>query len=146
MYLSSIHLQNFRGIKDLTVSFDSRLNVIIGPNGAHKTALIDAIRLFYSWGNQTRDFDISKEDFYKEVIDVAGNPVDQIADTIKLDYVFDDLSIKQQGVFYAYLYKDDLGIHARVTITYTESAKGRIVASYTTGNPDSGQKADPRTF
>ena len=56
MYLKSIHIQNFRGIKDLVVTFNDKLNVIIGPNGSHKTALIDAIRLFYSWGSPVRNY------------------------------------------------------------------------------------------
>lgn len=44
MYLSSIFIRNFRGIKELNVNFDKKLNVIIGANGHLKTALIDAIR------------------------------------------------------------------------------------------------------
>jgi len=45
MYLSKIYIKNFRGIKELTVEFNSKLNVIIGANGQLKTSLIDAIRL-----------------------------------------------------------------------------------------------------
>lgn len=41
MYLSSIFIRNFRGIKELNVNFDKKLNVIIGANGHLKTALID---------------------------------------------------------------------------------------------------------
>ena len=33
MYLSSIFIRNFRGIKELNVNFDKKLNVIIGANG-----------------------------------------------------------------------------------------------------------------
>lgn len=50
MYLSKIYIKNFRGIKELLVEFDKNLNVIIGANGQLKTSLIDAIRLFYAWG------------------------------------------------------------------------------------------------
>ena len=67
MYLSKIHIRNFRGIKQLTVGFDKKLNVIIGANGQLKTTLIDAIRIFYSWGEPNRDIEISKEDFHIEV-------------------------------------------------------------------------------
>ena len=48
MYLSKIYIKNFRGIKELLVEFDKKLNVIIGTNGQLKTSLMDAIRLFYS--------------------------------------------------------------------------------------------------
>ena len=67
MFLSKIHIRNFRGIKQLTVDFDKKLNVIIGANGQLKTTLIDAIRMFYSWGEPNRDIEISKEDFHVEV-------------------------------------------------------------------------------
>lgn len=55
MYLSKIYIKNFRGIKKLMVTFDKDLNVIIGANGQLKTSLIDAIRLFYCWGEPNRD-------------------------------------------------------------------------------------------
>ena len=45
MYLSSIHIENYKGIKILDTSFQKDINVIIGENGSCKTALIDAIRL-----------------------------------------------------------------------------------------------------
>ena len=63
MYLSKIYIKNFRGIKELLVEFDKKLNVIIGANGQLKTSLMDAIRLFYAWGEPNRDIEISKEDF-----------------------------------------------------------------------------------
>ena len=63
MYLSKIYIKNFRGIKELLVEFDKKLNVIIGANGQLKTSLMDAIRLFYVWGEPNRDIEITKEDF-----------------------------------------------------------------------------------
>ena len=67
MYLSKIYIKNFRGIKKLLVEFDKKLNVIIGANGQLKTSLMDAIRLFYAWGEPNRDIEITKEDFYVEI-------------------------------------------------------------------------------
>lgn len=66
MYLSKIYIKNFRGIKELSVKFDKKLNVIIGSNGQLKTSLMDAIRLFYSLGEPNRDIEITKEDFHIE--------------------------------------------------------------------------------
>lgn len=147
MYLKAIQIQNFRGIKDLNVTFNDKLNVIIGPNGSHKTALMDAIRLFYSWGNPVKDFEITKEDFYREIVhNEDGTFSEDVSGKIVFDYFFCDLSPKQQGAFYAYLFKDGTNILARVTVTYELNPKGRIVTSYTTGNPASGQRADAKTF
>ena len=75
MYLSKIYIKNFRGIKELLVEFDKNLNVIIGANGQLKTSLIDAIRLFYAWGEPNRDIEITKEDFYVEVTSNAALPL-----------------------------------------------------------------------
>lgn len=44
MYLSKLTIKNFRKIKELTINFQSGLNVIVGPNNIGKTAVIDALR------------------------------------------------------------------------------------------------------
>lgn len=147
MYLKSIHIQSFRGIKDLNVTFNEKLNVIIGPNGSHKTALIDAIRLFYSWGSYERNIEITEEDFYREMVDDGnGAKVLQISKKIAIEYVFDGLSAKQQGAFYSYLISDNGSMFAQVNIQYERNSKGRIISNYTTGKPESGQRSDPKTF
>ena len=43
MKLKSIHLQNYRAHKDLTVKFDSRFTVVAGVNGSGKTSLLNGI-------------------------------------------------------------------------------------------------------
>ncbi len=43
MQIKKIRLVNFRGMKDLTVEFDSGVNIIIGDNGAGKTSLLSGI-------------------------------------------------------------------------------------------------------
>ena len=147
MYLSKIYIKNFRGIKELTVDFDKKLNVIIGANGQLKTALVDAIRLFYSWGEPNRDIEITKEDFYIELTsDEDGRVVANQTTKIDLLYQFDDLSPEQEGAFYQYLVVKPEGTVARVHLTYEIKEKGRIYASYITGKEESGMRADWETF
>lgn len=55
MYLSSIHIENYKDIKTLDVNFQRDINVIIGENGSCKTALIDSIRLLYYLSNQQKN-------------------------------------------------------------------------------------------
>ncbi len=43
MYLSKIHIENFKGIKSADFDFDRSVNIIIGNNGAGKTAVLEAI-------------------------------------------------------------------------------------------------------
>ena len=84
MYLSKIHIKNFRGIKELLVEFDKKLNVIIGANGQLKTSLMDAIRLFYVWGEPNRDIEINKEDFHVEITQDADG-TKTITQSTKID-------------------------------------------------------------
>lgn len=106
MYLSKIYIKNFRGIKELLVEFDKDLNVIIGANGQLKTSLMDAIRLFYSWGEPNRDIEITKEDFFVEITqNVNGTKMVTPSTRIDICYLFEGLSLEQEGAFYQYLYK-----------------------------------------
>ena len=148
MYLSKIYIKNFRGIKELLVEFDKNLNVIIGANGQLKTSLIDAIRLFYAWGEPNRDIEITKEDFYVEVTsNVDASTTVTPSAKIDICYLFEGLSAQQEGAFYQYLdRKDDGTMVARVHLCFEMKEKGRIVSSYITGNEDNGLRADWDTF
>ncbi|ESU19000.1 SMC domain protein [Flavobacterium cauense R2A-7] len=134
MYLASIHIENYKGIKKLNVNFQKDINVIIGENGSCKTALIDAIRLLYNLGNQQKEIYVTADDFY------LGESV------ITISYEFKDLSIEQKGAFYEYLVLGDTeeNDYAKVTITYKRENQ-KILFSYYTGEVE-GQKADSLTF
>lgn len=148
MYLSKIYIKNFRGIKELLVEFDKNLNVIIGANGQLKTSLMDAIRLFYTWGEPNRDIEISKEDFYVEVTQkVDGTTTITPTSRIDIYYLFEGLSAQQEGAFYQYLYrKDNDTLVARVHLSFEIKEKGRIYSSYITGKEENGLRADWDTF
>lgn len=46
MYISKIHIKNFKGIKDLTLHCNKGLNILVGENSAGKSTIIEAIRLW----------------------------------------------------------------------------------------------------
>lgn len=148
MYLSKIYISNFRGIKELIVEFDKKLNVIIGANGQLKTSLIDAIRLFYAWGEPNRDIGITKDDFYVEVRKNEDNvTVTEQSKRIDIVYLFEGLSDQQEGAFYQYLnIQENDTIAARVHLWFEMREKGRIYSSYITGKKDNNIKADWDTF
>ena len=148
MYLSKIYIKNFRGIKELLVEFDKKINVIIGANGQLKTSLMDAIRLFYAWGEPNRDIEITKEDFH---VDITQNDdgTKTIEQSTKIDicYQFEGLSAQQEGAFYQYLdRKDDGTMIARVHLSFEMKEKGRIYSSYITGKEENALRADWNTF
>ena len=130
------------------VEFDKKLNVIIGANGQLKTSLIDAIRLFYSWGEPNRDIEITKEDFHVEIIPNADGTI-TVTQSTKIDicYLFEGLSAQQEGAFYQYLERQDDGtMTARVHLSFEMKEKGRIYSSYITGKEENGLRADWNTF
>ena len=143
MYLSKISIKNYRGIKDLTVTFNKKLNVIIGSNGCCKSTLIDAIRLFYTLGNREDFISVEPEDFYMEVNNVAGVETVNKANKITIDYEFDDMTPEQKGAFASYLSAEGnpIKLVARVRLEY-ENDKGLIKTRCTPGNPDTANKLD----
>ena len=62
MYISKIHIQNYRNFGDFTMEFHKGLNVIIGANNSGKTGLLHAINLLNS------PSDISVNDFNKNLL------------------------------------------------------------------------------
>lgn len=144
MYLSKVYIKNFRGIKELLVEFDKNLNVIIGANGQLKTSLMDAIRLFYSWGEPNRDIVITKEDFYVEITpNEDGTKTVTSSTKIDICYLFEDLSEQQEGAFYQYIDRQDNGkMIARAHLSFEMKEKGRIYSSYITGKEENGLRAE----
>ena len=78
MYIEKFIIKNYRGIAELTLHFNKGLNVLIGENNSCKTAIIDALRVCLSYGNQKRDIYISSSDFHinKSVIDDISTDIE----------------------------------------------------------------------
>lgn len=64
LVLSSMHLTDFRRFTELDISFNDKVTVLIGANGAGKTSVADAIAKTLSWLNNNL-----------EKTDVVGRPV-----------------------------------------------------------------------
>lgn len=152
MYLRNIQIRNFRGIEKLDVSFHERINVIIGPNGSNKTALIDAIRLFFQMGdveNENRLF-VREEDFHRKHVkfEEAGEKKDKYErmNPIELVYIFDDLQQEQRGAYHPYIYVDDDGkMRARVHLIYSLK-NGHVTWTLLAGKVDNETRPDPNTL
>ena len=46
MNIKQLRMQSFRGISDLTLDFDSQLNLLIGNNGSGKSSILDCLAAF----------------------------------------------------------------------------------------------------
>lgn len=149
MYLKTLEIRNFRGIENLKVKFHEKINVIIGPNGVCKTAVIDAIRLFFQLGDIDSEnrLPIREEDFHrKETEDDKGNIIFKRLEPIELIYVFDGIEGSQLGAYKDYEFIDDDGkISARVRLSYNIS-KERVTYSVTAGSPKAEIRPDQNTY
>lgn len=141
MYLSKINIKNFRGIENLTVNFNDKINIIIGENGSCKSALIDAIRILYNFSNQRKEIYVENKDFFidKNTGNIKGN--------IELTYEFKGLDPEQQGAFYEFLVieNDPVKTYAKVVLKYEYREDKSPYLDYFTGIIE-GQKADYRNF
>lgn len=95
MFLSRVEIKNFRSIRELTVEFQSGLNVLVGRNNTGKTNLLQAIR--FALGPSASQGDViwlDKDDFYKE------SPGDTVERTISITLTFSGLSESQRSYFF----------------------------------------------
>lgn len=67
MYLTKVQIKYFRCIRNLTLDYSEHVNVIVGENNTGKSAIIDALRLAFSWGDYTRSIWVQPEDFYIDI-------------------------------------------------------------------------------
>ena len=82
MQIKTIHLKNYRGIEDLTVNFNSGVNLVIGNNGAGKSSLLAGISLIL----ESMLFDIdanANKDFNRDDMRIISSLVGTITESIK---------------------------------------------------------------
>tara|TARA_R100000365_G_C2747838_1_gene78200 strand:+ start:3263 stop:4999 length:1737 start_codon:yes stop_codon:yes gene_type:complete len=91
MYLASLRTRNFRKLKDITLEFQSGLNILIGPNNIGKTAVVDGLRALLA----------GVDDPYPrfDQDDISAAPGVAPTGEIVFEYVFRDLSLEDEADF-----------------------------------------------
>jgi len=81
MRISQVEIKNFRSIKHLVIDLDDT-TVLVGPNNAGKTAILDAIRIVLNrrWGKRGTRF--SEYDIHLE--NESSDPKDSSGITIEI--------------------------------------------------------------
>jgi putative ATP-dependent endonuclease of OLD family len=140
MYLKNLLIKNFRAIKEASFTFDKGLNIIIGENNSGKTAIIDALRICFSYGNQWRDIYIRKDDFYIDVENVESKNT-----SIEFDLIFEIEKEEESGLFYDLLVqKDDKQELQMHFYYYIQEIKGTEKVKYKIwGGDNEGQQITP---
>ena len=123
------------------MNFNKGLNVLIGENSAGKTAIIDALRLCLSYGNQRRDIYVSNSDFHIDKGNVNGN-VNEIEFHLyfhidipeEAGWFNDLLSVQEDG-------NQDLQLHFRYYLDENERVKYKVW-----GGSNEGQTIAPEVL
>lgn len=82
MKIESLEIRNFRGIRSMDLALNSRMNVLVGVNGAGKSSVLDSIGILLSWviarirsaksaGQQINELDITNGEHTSRVAAVA---------------------------------------------------------------------------
>lgn len=122
MHLYELRIQGFRRFKDLSLRFKNGLNVIVGPNNAGKTAVVDALRVLLSASDEGNPR-LTELDLH-----VASDGTKSTEATFT--FTFRDLSIDQEADFMTALRPrngDDgklIEYEAQFTVQYTQTEPG----------------------
>jgi len=133
MYLSTVEIRNFRALKELQVTFQPGLNVVVGRNNTGKTNLLHAIR--HALGPSASRGDalwLERDDFYRE------SAKDETERTISVTLTFAGVSEKQRAHFFEIVNFDLTDITKSKAIMRFEASwlKGKRQASIKrTGGP-----------
>ncbi|MDP3433048.1 MAG: AAA family ATPase [Bacteroidota bacterium] len=141
MYLEKFTIKNFRGIENLTLNFNKGLNVLIGENNAGKSAIIDALRVCLSYGNQRREIYVSLSDFHidkatisEELNDIEFHLHFHIELAAEVGWFNDLLSVAEDGT-------QDLQLHFRYYLDENDRVKYKVW-----GGTNEGQAIAPEVL
>lgn len=144
MYIEQLVINNFRGIKEANISFNKTINILIGSNNIGKSAIIDTLRLIFSYGSsQKRDIYISESDFH---ISTSSG----ISNTIEFHVRFKIEDPLEAGMFYDLLTIDpttseqSLDLHFRYSLE-SQSSHNKIKLSVW-GGENEGQSVTTEIF
>ena len=91
--IKTLKLENFKGIKDLTIDFKDTTN-IYGDNAVGKTTIFDA----YSWLLWDKD-SLNRKDFAIKPYDKDGEEVHNLESIVEGDFVFGDTDLNLKKIY-----------------------------------------------
>lgn len=91
--IKTLKLENFKGIKDLTIDFKDTTN-IYGDNAVGKTTIFDA----YSWLLWDKD-SLNRKDFAIKPYDKNGDEVHNLESIVEGDFAFGDTDLNLKKIY-----------------------------------------------
>lgn len=103
MYLSKLKISNFRSIKEINLSFQKGVNILIGENNSGKSAVIDAIRIGLGYGKPDNSIYIKETDLH-----INRNDPSEKNTEIQFDFIFEiEDETRERQCFYDFLSQDE---------------------------------------
>lgn len=68
MHISKVYIRNFKGVKELTIDLNEKINILVGKNDSCKSTIIEAINLALTGYYRGKKLDISENLFNKEAV------------------------------------------------------------------------------
>ncbi|WP_028300671.1 ATP-dependent nuclease [Oceanospirillum beijerinckii] len=104
MYLSTLNIEGFRCFKnEFEIQLTDSLNVIVGENGAGKTAIISAIRQLFHDSESGR-YSITSDDFFTPFTN------EQSATSLSISAEFDGLNVEKKVAFLPWIGTSDTAL------------------------------------
>lgn len=103
MYLSKLKISNFRSIKEINLSFQKGVNILIGENNSGKSAVIDALRIGIGYGKPDNAIYIKETDLH-----INRNDPSEKNTEIQFDFIFEiEDEARERQCFYDFLSQDE---------------------------------------
>ena len=128
MQIKTIHLVNYRGIEDLTVKFNSGVNLIIGNNGAGKSSLLGGLSLALEsllWGSAGSDTRKLTRDEVRIITSLIGSVTESVKYCTPVSIYCD---FELGGTDYDISYEYDEDPHGDITLaTHRQQMKTEVL-------------------
>lgn len=116
MFLSGMRIRGYKGFnKEISVSFNQGLNILVGENASGKSAIIDAVRLLLMEDELSRS-GIKESDFYRDYL------TDEVANEISITGKFSGLSPEEKSIYLPWL---DQEFNALLNLNIQNKVNGR---------------------
>lgn len=133
MYLDKLKINSFRKYKELTVRFNSGLNLLVGENDSGKTAIVDAIKYVL----HTQSFEYVRpnyEDFHLEI----GRDENERSDSFSIECFFKGFKDVEAKSFIEWLGVDEEGAYYLKVWLIATRKNGKVYYDLKAGPDEEG--------
>ena len=88
MKLDSLHIRNFRRLKDVVIDLDDEISIFVGSNNSGKTSVVQVLQLFVAASREKFNLHDFTASVWSEIEDFASGKPDSKLPEISIDFWF----------------------------------------------------------